>query len=188
MTVRTHVHTSAWVTNLALTTAGALSLALLAQVRIHLPFTPVPITLQVLGVLMLGGLLGPRLGAAAVAQYLLFGLCGLPVLTGWQSVIGQLTLGHIATFGYLLSFIPAAVLYGLITTRFTGRPYTQQLLGGVVAGLAGVLLVYLFGWTWMAYVCHLGALPAFTLGVAPFIVIDLLKTGVAASALALREK
>lgn len=177
-----------WAVTLAKTTVAALALAVLAQIRIHLPFTPVPITLQVLGVLLLGGLLGARLGMAAVGQYLCFGLCGLPVFSGGYSAAGLCAAHQLATFGYLLAFLPAAALVGVITARVPARSYAPRLTRGLLAGSAAVLLCYVSGWAWLAFVCHLGVWPAFVAGIIPFVVGDLYKIGIAATVLALRER
>ena len=185
---RARLAAAPWALTLVTTTAGALALALLAQVRIHLPGTPVPITLQVLGVLLLGGLLGSRLGAAAVGQYLLFGLCGLPVFSGGYSAAGLCSAHHVATIGYLLAFLPAAALVGVITARWPAHSYPLRFTGGLLAGLAAVLLCYLGGWAWLTYVCHLGMAKAFAAGISPFIVGELYKIGCAAAVLALRDR
>ena len=184
--VRARVIASPWALALAKTTTAALALALLAQIRIHLPYTPVPVTLQVLGVLLLGGMLGARLGAAAVGQYLLFGICGLPVFSGWYSAAGLCSAHQIATVGYLLAFMPAAALVGVITVRFPARSYPLRFTGGLLAGIAAVLLIYLSGWAWLAYVCHLGVSKAIAAGICPFVVGELYKIGIAAATLALR--
>ncbi len=186
--VRARVSLAPWVLTLAKTTAAALVLSLLAQVRVHLPYTPVPITLQVLGVLLLGGVLGARLGAAAVGEYLLFGICGLPVFSGWYSAAGLCSAQHFATIGYLLAFLPAAMLVGVITARFPARSYLLRVTGGLLAGITAVLLCYLSGWAWLAYVCHLGVSKAFVVGICPFVVGELYKIGIAAATLALRNR
>src|SRR5262245_17113843 len=82
-----------------------LLLALSAQVRIPLFFTPVPITAQTFVVLLTGALLGPRLGAAAMAAYLLEGAMGLPVFQGGNSGVAYM-FGP--TGGYLIGFIASA--------------------------------------------------------------------------------
>ena len=191
MTVRTQTLSTTLVPTLLKTTAGALALALLAQARIPLPFTPVPITLQVLGVLLLGGLLGPWGGAAAVVEYLLFGACGLPVFSGHTSAYyllsGQQAASQFATIGYLLGFVPAAVVVGAVSGRCRQRPYASQLFHGVLAGVLATLIFYLGGWAWLAFVCRTGMMTAILLGILPFVVGDLLKIAVAAAALAMRR-
>ena len=86
--------------------AGIILVSLLAQARFYLPDNPVPITLQGFGVLMLGGVLGWRLGLASAAGYYFVGMAGLPVFAkggeGWDYVI------HGVTGGYLLGFILSA--------------------------------------------------------------------------------
>ncbi len=188
MSVRTHIYAFPWALILAQTTAGALALALLAKVRIPLPFTPVPVTLQVLGVLLLGGLLGPRVGTAAVVQYLIFGACGLPVFSGWNSALNYFSAHNFTTIGYLLMFVPAAAVYGALRARCRTSAYGLRLTGGLAAGLLAVLLTYLGGWAWLAYGCHLGAGRAIVLGIIPFIVGDLYKISIAATVLALRAR
>ena len=91
---------------------GSLCVAGMAQVRIPLPFTPIPITGQTFAVLLVGVALGSRRGAASLALYLLMGLAGLPFFAGGASGMAYV-LGP--TGGYLVGFIAAAALP-------TGRP------------------------------------------------------------------
>lgn len=166
-------------------TLGALALALLSQVKIAMPGTPIPLTLQVLAVILLGGVLGPRLAVAAVAEYLLLGVCGLPVFNNWAAGLGTM-LG--ATGGYLFAFLPAAALCGALYHRFATQPYGMRVAGAALAGLAGVVVIYLGGWVWLACWAHISLAKAFVAGVAPFITVDILKVSAAASLLALRRK
>ncbi|MHB9130254.1 MAG: biotin transporter BioY [Armatimonadota bacterium] len=190
MTVQVQTAQSTWtytlLRSLVMTTIGAVALALLSQVRIPLPYTPVPVTLQVFGVLMLGGLLGPRLGALAVAEYLLMGLAGLPVFTHGAWGIGVFAG---ATGGYLIGFVPAAVVVGLLYARLEEKPYAQRLWGGMLACLAGVLIIYAGGWAWLTGLLHSqkALQMAYLLGILPFIGIDLVKSAATAAVLALRR-
>lgn len=184
MSVRSLTRTSDVATHVLVTAAAAFALAALAQVRIPLPFTPVPMTMQVLGVLLIGGLLGPRRGTAAIVLYLLYGACGLPVFQGWASFM----TAKLATFGFLLGFVPAAAMVGLIYARFSTLSYPQRLLGGALASLAGVLVIYTGGWAWLASMPAVGPVNAVILGVVPFVAVDLLKAGVAASVIAMWRK
>ena len=120
-------------------TLGAVALALLAQVRI--PLTPVPITLQVLGVLLLAGWLGPYAGTLAVLEYLALGTCGLPVFT--QGLAGAPWM--LITGGFLFAFGPAAFLYGVLTQRVTGLSYPVRLAALFAGGLLAVGIIYLGG-------------------------------------------
>ncbi|GAB4497118.1 MAG: biotin transporter BioY [Anaerolineales bacterium] len=152
---------------LVLVSLGAMLLALLAQVRIVLPFTPVPVTGQTLGVLLIGAALGMRKGAASVSLYLALGLAGLPVFTGSGAGISHL-IG--ATGGYLLGFILAAALVGWLAERGYERSFRTALL----PFLAGTLIIYLCGALWLA--AFVGSLSkAVALGVTPFLVGDTLK-------------
>ena len=145
--------------------------ALTARVTFPLPFTPVPITLQVMAVLLSGLVLGPRAGAASQLVYLAMIATGLPldakglglaVLTG-------------PTAGYLIGFVPAAFLTGWLAEKL---PATR--LSHFLAALAGVAVIYVAGVAWLAPA--VGSLrTAWMLGVAPFILIDLGKALVAAA-------
>jgi biotin transport system substrate-specific component len=90
-----------------------------AQVVVPLPLTPIPFTLQPLAVLVVGGVLGARRGAAALALYLAMGLVGLPVFAAGGSGIARL-MGP--TGGYLLAFPAAAALPARCWTSRPGRP------------------------------------------------------------------
>ena len=160
----------------ALLVLGAsLFVAALAQVRIPLPFTPVPITGQTLGVLLIGALLGARRGAAALMLYLAEGLAGLPVFAagsgGASSLFGP-------TGGYLLSFVLAAWLVGWLCERGLERTLRTAWL----PFLLGEAAIYLLGVPWLAF--FVGGLgKAVALGLAPFVVGDLCKMLLAAALL-----
>src|SRR5512132_4009477 len=90
---------------------ASLAIALAAQVAVPLPFTPVPLTLQTLAVLLASAALGMRRGALAVALYLAEGLAGLPVFASFSSGPAPF-LGP--TGGYLVGFLPAAAIVGAL--------------------------------------------------------------------------
>ena len=152
---------------------GALVVALAAQVEIPLGFSPVPVTLQGLAVALVGLVLGPRLGAAALVSYLVMGVAGLPVFSGASFGVLKI-LGP--TGGYLLAFPVGAWLAGYIATHATHQPAALRYLVGSIAGIA---MIHLGGWSWLAIATH-NARAAFALGVAPFMVIDLAKAVIAA--------
>ncbi|HEV8399544.1 MAG TPA: biotin transporter BioY, partial [Gemmatimonadales bacterium] len=93
---------------------GAAFVALAAQVSVPLPGTPVPMTLQPLAVLLVGGLLGARLGAASMVLYLALGIAGLPVFTPTVPLLGIARLLG-PTGGYLLAYPVAAFAVGWLT-------------------------------------------------------------------------
>src|SRR4051812_45046818 len=90
---------------LGIALAGSCFLALLSQVAIPLPFTPIPVTLQTLGVFLLGGILGGRRAVYSVVGYLVQGCCGLPVFAG--GVSNPLWISSLQA-GFLVAFIGAA--------------------------------------------------------------------------------
>lgn len=177
--------TEHYAAQLALATAGAVALALLSQVKIWMPGSPVPFTLQTFAVILLGGFFGARLAAAATAEYLLLGVCGLPVFAGWRAGLTGLTG---PTGGYLLGFVLAALLCGVIYARAAARPYGARVLGAWLAGSAGVAVIYLCGWLWLAGWMHISLAKAFAAGVMPFVMPDILKVSLAASLLAVWRK
>jgi len=115
--------------------------ALLSQIRIPLPFTPVPLTLQTLGVLFTGYYLGPRFGLLSVLLYLFLGALGLPFFSGSKG--GLLVLSG-STGGYLLGFLSAVYLVGWAREKGYLERWPQTLLIGVLAHL----FIYLFGIAW----------------------------------------
>jgi biotin transport system substrate-specific component len=149
-----------------------LSLLLVASAKAQVPFWPVPMTLQTLAVLVIGGLLGPRVAVAAMAAYLLEGAAGLPVFSGTPAHGIGLAYMTGPTGGYLLGLVLAAAMAGWAGQRFGRRPIL--LAAGMLAALA---LNYLPGIAWLATFTGWGRVVA--LGVAPFIVADLVKVAVA---------
>ena len=151
--------------------SGALLVTLGAQIAVPLPGTTVPITLQVPAVLIVGGLLGPTLGATSLAVYLVMGIMGLPVFAA-GGVLGIARLFG-PTGGYLLAFPLAAALAGRVAAG--GRSWTR--LGGAV--IAATLVIHAGG---VAQLALLGG----DLGIAvragslPFLAGDVVKLVVAA--------
>jgi biotin transport system substrate-specific component len=146
--------------------------ALTARVVVPLPFTPVPITLQVLAVLLSGLVLGARGGAASQIAYLTGILVGLPLSASGAGGPGVF-LGP--TAGYLLAFAPAAFVAGLAAGK--GTSFLHQL----VASLAAVLVIYLGGTAWLSVWLGGNVAKAWQLGVVPFVLVDLAKAIVAAA-------
>lgn len=145
--------------------------ALSARITIYLPFTPVPITLQTLAVVLSGLVLGARGGALAQLTYLGLVAGGLPFDAqglGPASFWGP-------TAGYLVGFVPAAFISGWLAEYGPGRSWW----GNFAAALSGVLLLYLVGVSWLAVIIGSWS-KAWLAGVVPFIFIDLGKAAVAA--------
>jgi len=143
---------------------------LLAQISIHLSFTPVPITGQTLGVLLAGTALGWKRGTVAMVLYGVAGLIGLPWFAGHQS-------GYVgASFGYIVGFVFCAALCGYLAERGADR----SLLKSVPAMVAGEVVMYGIGVIWLAVDLHVGAGKAISLGLTPFLAADAIKAGIAA--------
>ena len=159
---------------------GAIVVALAAQVVVPVPFSPVPMTLQPLAVLAIGGLLGAAGGLSALVLYLLLGILGLPVFAAGGSGAWHL-LGP--TGGYLLAFpIAAAVTGGLVrpATASPGSVNGWALLRVLLACALGMAIIHVGG---VAQLALLGGNPAvaFRVGFVPFLTGDLLKIGLAAA-------
>lgn len=156
--------------------AGAsLLVALSAQLAIPLPFTPVPLTLQTLVVLLTAAALGGRRASLALLLYLAEGAAGLPVFAGGRAGVAHL-LGP--TGGYLAGFLAAAVVLGaLADAGWTRRP-----LAAAAALLAAGLCIYLPGMLWLgAWVGHARMIG---LGLLPFLPGEALKLAACFAALA----
>ena len=150
-----------------------------AFIRIPLPFTPVPITLQTFFVLLSGLFLGQNLGGIAQLSYVLLGITGLPVFTGTGNGISYL-LGP--TGGYLFGFIAASFYVG----RFTR--YTKDNFFSVIAVLLGGDIILLCcGTVWLKFITGFPSAKLLFIGFLPFVPGDVLKIFVAA-ALYLRLK
>ena len=157
---------------LLLIVAGSLLVAIAAQIEV--PMWPVPVTLQTLAVLLVGGVLGSRLGALSLLAYLFEGAIGLPVFAG-----GGGSLAYFAgpTTGYLIGFVVAAFVVGW----FCERGWDRKMGTAVIVMLLGTAIIYLFGLPWLAQFTGLDNV--LQLGFFPFIPGDVLKAIIAAVAL-----
>ncbi|MEY2523268.1 MAG: biotin transport system substrate-specific component [Ilumatobacteraceae bacterium] len=164
----------------ALVIGFALLTAALAQFEVRLSFTPVPITGQTMGVLLAGGSLGWRLGAASQLMYWLFGLVSLPFYAGFT---GGWKNGTGATMGYLVGFVVAAGVIGYLAERRQDR----NLASSWSAMALGSIIIYAFGAGWLAHTLNIpvatGDTNALSLGVTPFLIGDLIKLLLAGSIL-----
>ena len=167
-----------WRMNLAVSRKLALCLGmacltgLLAQVRLPLPFTPVPITGQVFAVLLAGVLLGKHFGALSQVFYVGLGAAGLPWFSGWSSSALSGLTG-----GYLIGFIVAAGLAGGLTD---GHLRLRGLAGQVLLMTAGILVIYLFGAVQFAIMMRTGLKATLNMAVLPFIPLGIVKALAAA--------
>lgn len=160
---------------LILVTGSAILTAAAAQIRIPLPFTPVPITGQTFAVLLSGAVLGSAAGAASQTLYLMLGLV-FPFYAGgargWETLTG-------ATGGFLVGFVVAAWIVGKLAEHRQDRsPITA-----IPAFLTGTIVIYLFGVPWLAHILGVGWTDAVSLGATPFVLGDLVKAGIAGALL-----
>lgn len=151
-----------------------------AQVSVPLPFTPVPLTLQPMVVLLGGAALGPRLGMASQVLYLLAGMAGLPVFAA-SAVLPQGPLRLLGpTGGYLMSYPFAACLTGWLAERGFDRRY----LTSVVAMAAGLAVIFTCGVSWLSWFAQpapAGLTAALATGLYPFVPVDLVKICIASA-------
>ncbi|RKY33097.1 MAG: biotin transporter BioY [Candidatus Omnitrophota bacterium] len=142
-----------------------------AFVRIPLPFTPVPLTLQTFFVLLSAALLGRRDGTISQLGYISLGLCGLPVFSSAGSGILYL-LGP--TGGYLFGFILASIFVGTFIEKITNK-FTYVLAVFLIADL----ILLCSGVIWLKLTLSCSLFGAFLIGFFPFIFGDLLKSIIA---------
>jgi biotin transport system substrate-specific component len=158
----------------ALVLGGAGLTGLAAQISIPVHGSPVPVTGQTFGVLLVGAALGARRGAASMALYLLAGLLGVPWFAG-----GSAGSVHLATLGYLVGFILAGALVGRLAERGADRSPWRT----AVTMVAGNLVIYACGVPYLALSAHLSAASALHYGLTVFLLGDALKILLAAGLL-----
>jgi biotin transport system substrate-specific component len=172
-----------WRDELSVTKKVALALGmacvtgLLAQARIPLGFTPVPITGQNLGVLSSGVMLGPWFGALSMVLYIAIGACGMPWFQGGQG--GTDYLVHYPTVGYLVGFVVAAFLIGRLTEKHLAL---RGFWGQLWLMLTGMFIILAMGAFYLSLNLHKGFNDTMIMGVLPFVIGDILKAALVASA------
>lgn len=157
-----------------LVVGGAALTAVLAQVEI--PLWPVPITGQTLAVLLVGASLGATRGALSMLVYALAGLAGLPVYSDFSSGAAVL-LGP--TGGYIVGFVLAAAFTGWLAQR----RFERRVLSGLLAFVAGSVVVFLVGLPWLKVALGLTWAQTIAAGFTPFIVGGIIKAAIAAALL-----
>ena len=157
-----------------------------AKIKFLLPYTPVPVTLQVFFVLLSGAALGRNLGAVSQGIYVILGLIGLPIWagseSGWQYLLG-------ASGGYLIGFIAAAYVVGAIIYRQNNCHESSARWSKVPLSIvgygAGVIVIYTIGCLWLAAWANVfnslgwDAITVLKKGAFPFLIVDASKAVVA---------
>ncbi|PJN53173.1 Biotin transporter BioY [Paenibacillus sp. GM1FR] len=151
-------------------------LVLFGYISIPIGFSPVPITLQTLAVMLAGGLLGPLYGFLSVTMVVLLTALGFPLLHG----TGGLAVLLGPTGGYVMMWPFSALLIGLLLARINIKGVTGFMLAFVVFELFGSLLVYVSGVPWLAYAYKMDLPEAMIQGFYPYIIGDLIKAVFAA--------
>lgn len=148
-------------------------IAVLAQIAVPLPFSPVPLTGQVIGVMLAGALLGSRAGTLSITAYLLLGAAGAPVFSmgrgGFYMISGP-------TGGYLWGFIPAVYFAGLIMEKVENPSIYRT----AAAMLTALSFIYLGGALQLGLIMRYNLWQTLLAGVIPFLPLDLLKAFLAA--------
>ena len=155
--------------------AFAALIIVLGAVSIPVGGAGVPIVLQNMGIALTAMLLGWRRGTLAVLLFLAVGLIGVPNLAGFRTTLSALPG---TTVGYLVGYVVAALVIGLLTVRRPNRP--GPMIGlFIAAGLAGVVVQYLFGTAGLMIRAEMGFVEALLVNI-PFIPGDIIKIAVAA--------
>jgi biotin transport system substrate-specific component len=160
----------------ALVASAALLTALLAQVSVPVAGSPVPITGQTLAVVLTAAALGPARGLAGQALYVLLGAAGLPF---YSDASGGVDVVTGATGGYLLGFLPAALLIGAAARRGQDRDF----LRAVPLFAAGQLVIFAVGVPWLAVAADMTAAQALDAGFFPFLLGGAVKAAIAGALL-----
>lgn len=149
---------------------------IVAQIMIPLPWTPVPITGQTFGVLVAGLFLGKKYGSLSQIFYVILGIAFIPWFTGMSGGLDVL-LG--ATGGYLIGFIIASYFIGYISEKYADARKFKKMIA--VIGVANFGLIYipgllgLFIWSYLSQGTVLNPIELIIMGLAPFIIGDLIK-------------
>ncbi len=175
---RRHAARPHLLTDVLLVVLGSLLVAGLAQLYITLPFTPVPITGQTLGVLVVGAGLGATRGASALLLYLVWGAIGLPFFSEGRSGVDMLAFAS-ATGGYLWGFVIASAVVG----KLAEKGWDKNMSSSLGAMLVGEIIIFTCGVAWLANALQVPVLEALELGLYPFVVGDVIKLLLAAALL-----
>jgi biotin transport system substrate-specific component len=166
---------STFLNKIALALGFACLTGLVAQLRFHLPYTPVPVTGQVFAVLLSGVILGKWYGGMSQVFYTVLGVLGVPWFAGGTA--GMAVLAGV-TGGYIIGFIVASLIIGWFTDMYVK---SRSFAGMFSLMILGIVIVYLFGAVQVAFVLGVNAEKAIELGVLPFIAVDIYKALIASA-------
>lgn len=146
-------------------------ISVLGPLSVPLPFTPVPVSFTIMAVYLTSYLLGSKTGTLSVIIYILVGLAGLPVFSGFTGGAAKL-IGP--TGGYIIGFIFIAIIGGFFVDKFKGN-FFLSLLGMAI----GTAICYIFGSLWLAYQASMNLKQALLAGVVPYVALDCAKMVIA---------
>jgi biotin transport system substrate-specific component len=164
--------------NAILVTFGALFIAGLAQIAIPVPGSPVPVTGQTLGVLLIGAGYGSTLGLTTLVTYLIIGIAGAPVFASGGHGLAHLTG---PTGGYLVGMLVASLVVGALA----GRKWDQKVRSALPAMLLGDVIIFSFGLFWLQNYTNKSWSWTIAAGFTPFIIGEVLKIAIAGTSLPL---
>lgn len=142
-----------------------------AYIRIPIPGTPVPITLQTFFVALSGAVLGKRLGLISQTAYVMLGALGLPIFQGYGFGLMH-ALG--STGGYLMGFMAASFIVGRMLEKETTNLYKI-----VASFVTGNIVLYSLGVTWLMVIYRISFAGAVTIGLLPFLAAEAVKISAA---------
>lgn len=156
-----------------ITLAGLMSavFCLLGPLSLNIPLSPVPVSLGMLAIYFVTSVLGMKLGFFSVLAYILLGLAGVPVFTGFTGGAGKL-LGP--TGGYIIGYIFMALICGFFVDN-----WGNQIIPEIIGMVLGTAVCYLFGTLWLAYQASYTFFQALAAGVLPYIPVDAVKLAIA---------
>ncbi len=167
---------STLLTNTALAIGGVAFLALMAQIALPVPGSPVPVTGQTLGALLIGASYGRALGATTFALYLGIGVAGAPVFSQQGHGLAKLTG---ATGGYLIGMFLATIALSFLASK----KWDKKIHTAIASMLIGQLLIFIPGLLWLQHSTGENWTWTINAGLTPFIIGEILKLAIAASAL-----
>jgi biotin transport system substrate-specific component len=169
------INRSTALTHSALVVSGVAFLTLMAQISIPVPGSPVPVTGQTLGALLLGTAYGASLGFTTFATYLIVGFLGVPVFASHGHGLARLTG---ATGGYLVGMLVASAVTGFLA----GRKWDQRIRTVVPAMIVSDLIIFTFGLIWLHHVASNTWSWTFSKGFTPFLLGEVIKIAIASTA------
>lgn len=164
--------------NTALVAFGTLFIAGLAQIALPVPGSPVPVTGQTLGILLVGTSYGASLGFTTVLTYLLLGIAGAPFFAGGTHGLAKVTG---ATGGYLIGMLVASFVLGALADR----RWDQRTVTSVPTMLLGSAIIFSFGLFWLHAFTEKSWAWTISAGFTPFIIGEILKIAIAGTSLPL---